>query len=81
MTLTSVSNVRKPATWHATGLISDALTVTTMDMLQQIALTKYHLQAHQHDAGTVPLVGMMDQHLKIIATPGIPTVTLGTGTD
>ena len=52
-----------------------------MDMLQQIALTKYHLQAHQQDAGTTPLVGMTNQHLGIIATPGIPTVTIGTDTD
>ena len=52
-----------------------ALTVTTMDMLQQIALTKYHLQEHQQYAD------MTDQHLSIIATPGIPTVTTGTGTD
>ena len=77
----SVSNIRKPATWHATALISDALTVTIMDTLQQIALTKYHLQAHQYDAGTTPLVGMTDQHLGIIATPGIPTMTKGRGTD
>ena len=81
MTLTSVSNVRKLATWHATALISDALTVTIMDMSQQIALTKYHLQAHQHDAGTTPLDGITDQHLRIIATPGISTVTIGTGTN
>ena len=63
------------------ALISDALTVTIMNTLQQIALTKYHLQAHQHDIGTTPLVGMTDQHLRIIATPGIPTMTIGTGTD
>ena len=81
MALTSVSNARKPATWQATALISDALTVTIMDTFQQIALTKYHLQAHQQDAGTPPLVGMTDQHLGIIATPGIPTMTIGTGTD
>ena len=79
--MTSVSNARKLATWHATALISDALTVTIMDTLQQIALTKYHLQAHWQDAGTTPLVGVTDQHLRIIATPGIPTMTTGTGTD
>ena len=77
----SVSNARKLATWHATSLISDALTVTIMDILQWIALTKYHLQAHQQDAGTTPLVGMTDQHLRIIATPGITTMTIGMGTD
>ena len=79
--MTSVSNARKLATWHAIALISDALTVTIMDMLQQIALTKYHLQAHQQDAGTTPLVSMTDQHLRIITTPGITTVTIGIGTD
>ena len=61
--MTSVSNARKLATWHAIVLISDALTVTIMDTSQQIALTKYHLQAHQHNAGTTPLVDMTDQHL------------------
>ena len=55
--MTSVSNARKLATWHAIALISDALSVTIMDTSQQIALTKYHLQAHQQDAGTTPLVG------------------------
>ena len=75
--MTSVSNARKPATWHAIVIISDALTVTIMDTLQQIALTKYHLQAHLHDA----LVDMTDQHLGIIAIPGIPTMTIETGTD
>ena len=79
--MTSVSNVRKLATWHATAPISDALTVTIMDTLQWIALSKYHLQAHQHNAGTTLLVGMTDQHLRIIATPGIPTMTIGTDTD
>ena len=79
--MTSVSNARKLATWHAIVLISYALTVTIMDTSQQIALTKYHLQAHQHDAGTTPLVDMTDQHLRIIATPGIPTMTIETGTD
>ena len=58
--MTSVSNARKLATWHAIALISDALTVMIMDTSQQIALTKYHLQAHQQDAGTTPLVGVTD---------------------
>ena len=55
--------------------------LTIMDMLQQIVLTKYHLQAHQHNAGTTPLVDMTDQHLGIIATPSIPIVTIETGRD
>ena len=79
--MTSVSNAKKLATWHALVLISDALTVTIMGTSQQIALTKYDLQTHQQDAGTTPLVGMTDQHLRIIATPGITTMTIGTGTD
>ena len=79
--MTSVFNARKLATWHATALISDDLTVTIMDTLQQIALTKYHLQAHQQDARTTPLVGMTDQCLEIITTPGIPTMTIGRGSD
>ena len=51
-----------------------------MDMLQRTALTKFHLQAHQQDAGTTTLVGMTDQLLKVIITPGITTVTIGIGT-
>ena len=39
------------------------------------SLTKYHLQANQHNAGTTPLVDMTDQHLGTIATPVIPPVT------
>ena len=76
--MTSVSNARKLATWHAIVFISDALSVTIMDTLQQIALTKYHLQAHQQEAGTRPLLGITDQHVRIIATPGITTMTIGT---
>ena len=79
--IASVSNARKLATWHTIALSSDALTVTIMDTLQQIALTKYHLQPHQQDAGTTPLVGKTDQHLRIIPTPGITTMTIGIGTD
>ena len=80
MTLTSVSNARKLATWHAIALISDALTVIIMDTSQWIALKKYHLQAHQQDTREAPLVGMTDQHLGIITTPGIITVTIGIDT-
>ena len=60
---------------------TDASTVTIMVMSQQIALTKSHLQAHQQDAGKTPLVGMTDQHLGVIITPGITTMTIGIGTD
>ena len=35
---------------------------------------------HQQDAGTTTLVGMTDQHLRVITTPGITTVTIGIGT-
>ena len=52
-----------------------------MDMLPWTALIKYHLQAHQHAAEITPPVGMIDPHLGIIATPGIPTmiIVIGTG--
>ena len=79
--MTNVSNARKLATLDVTALISDALTVTIMDTSQKIALTKYHLQAHQQDAGTTPPVGKTDQHLGTIATPGILIATMGKGTD
>ena len=77
----SVSNARKLATWHAIVPTSDASTVTIIDTLQQIALTKSHLWAHQQDAGTTPLVGVTDQCLGVIITPCITTVTIGIGTD
>ena len=51
-----------------------------MDMLLWTALIKYHLQAHQHTAETTPPVGMIDPHLGIIATLGIPTVIIGIDT-
>ena len=51
-----------------------------MATLQQIALTKSHLQAHQQDAGTATLIDMIDQHLRVIITPGITTMTIGIGT-
>ena len=76
----NVSNAKKLATWHAIALTSDALTVIIMGKLQQIALTKSHLQAHQQDAGTTTLVGVIDQHLRVIITPGITTVTIAIGT-
>ena len=79
--MASVSNARKLATWHATVPLSDVLTIMTMDMLLQIGLTKYCLQVHQHAAGTTPLVGMTDQPLGIMATPGAPTIIIGTDTD
>ena len=75
----NVSNAKKLATWHAIALTSDASTVIIMGTLQWIAPTKSHLQAHQQDAGTT-LVGMKDQHLRVITTPVITTVTIGTGT-
>ena len=76
----NVSNAKKLGTWHAIALILDALTVIIMGTLQQIALTKSHLQAHQQDTGTTTLVGMTDQNLRVKTTPGITTVTIGIGT-
>ena len=51
-----------------------------MDMLLWTALIKYHLQTHQHASEISPPVGMIDSHLGIIATPGIPTVIIEIGT-
>ena len=78
--MTSVSNARKLATWHAIVHTLDVLIVTIMDMLQQIALTRYLLQACWHDAGITPLVDVTGQHLKT-ATADILSATIETGTD
>ena len=80
MTTASVSNTRKPATWHAIVHTLDVLIVTIMDMSQQIALTRYLLQAHHHDAGITHLVDVTGHHLRT-ATPDVLTVTMETGTD
>ena len=78
--MTSVSNARKLATWHAIVHTLDVLIATIMDMLQWIALTKYLLQACQHNTEITPLVDVTDLHLGT-ATPGILTMTIETGTD
>ena len=51
-----------------------------MDMLPWTALIKYHLQAHQHATEVTPPVGMIDPHLGIIGTTGIPTMIIKIGT-
>ena len=51
-----------------------------MDMLPWTALIKYHLPAHQHSTEVTPPVGVIDPHLGIIATPGIPTMIIEIGT-
>ena len=61
--MTSVSNARKLATWHAIVHTLDVLIVTIMDTLQWIVLTKYLLQACWHDAEIIPLVDVTDSHL------------------
>ena len=78
--MTNVSNARKPATWHAIVHTLDVLIATIMVMLQWIALTRYLLQACQHNAGMTPLVGITGQHPGT-ATPDVPTKTIETGTD
>ena len=78
--MTNASNARKPATWHAIVHTLGALIAIIMVMSQWIALTRYLLQAHQHDAGITPLVGKTGQHPGT-ATPDVLTVTLETGTD
>ena len=78
--MTNVSNARKLATWHGVVHTLDVLIAIIMVMLQQIALTRYCLQACQHDAGITPLVDMTGQHPGT-ATPDILTTTIETGTD
>ena len=51
-----------------------------MDMLLWTVLIKYHLQAYQHTIEVIPPVGMIDPHQGIIATTGIPTLIIETGT-
>ena len=71
---------QETATWHAIVHTLDVLIATIMGMSQQIALTKYLLQACWHGAEITPLVDMTDQHLRT-ATPGILTMTRETDTD
>ena len=78
--MTNVSNARKPATWHTIVHTLDVLIATIMVMSQQIALTRYLLQAHRHNAGITPLVDVTGQHPGT-ATPDILTTTIETGTD
>ena len=51
-----------------------------MDLLPWTVLIKYHLQAHQHTVEVIPPVGMTDPHQGIIATTGILTMIIETGT-
>ena len=51
-----------------------------MDMLPWTVLIKYCLQAHQHTIEVIPPIGMTDPHQGIIATTGIPTMIIKTGT-
>ena len=51
-----------------------------MEMLPWNVLIKYCLQAHHHTIEVLPPVGMIDPHLGIIATTGIPAMIIGTGT-
>ena len=78
--MTSVSSARKLATWHTIVHTLDVLIATIMDSSQQIALTKYLLQAHRHDAGITPLGDVTGQHLGT-ATPDFLTTTIETDTD
>ena len=78
--MTSDSNARKPTTWYDIVHTLDVLIATIMDMSQQIALTKYLLQACWHNAGITPLVDMTSQHLGT-AIPDVLTVTIEIGTD
>ena len=77
--MTNVSNAKKLAHGMLLPSASDALTVIIMGTLQWIAPTKFHLQVHQQDAGTTTPVDVIDQHLRVIITPGITTMTIEIG--
>ena len=49
-------------------------------MSQQIALTKFHPQAYQHDAETTTLEDVIDPHLRVTITIGITTMSIEIGT-
>ena len=66
--------------WHAIVHTLDVLIATIIVMSQQIALTKYLLQACCHNAGITPLVDMTGQHSRT-AQPDILTATIETGTE
>ena len=51
-----------------------------MAILQQTALTRFHLQAYQHDAQTITLVDLIDPYLRITTTTDITTMTTEIGT-
>ena len=79
--MTSVSNAKKLATWHAIVLISDALTVTIMDIVAVDCPDKIPPSGTSAQCRDNTTSRCEDQHLGIIATPGIPTMTIETGTD
>ena len=51
-----------------------------MAILQQIALTKFHPQAYQHNTETTTPEKMIDPHLRITIAIGITTMTIKIGT-
>ena len=72
--MTGVFNVKKSAIWHTIAPIYGAMTVITMDMLPWTAQIRYHCLAHQHTAGLMPMTGVIDPPLDVIATPDVLTM-------
>ena len=72
--MTGVFNVKKLAIWHAIAPTYGAMTVIIMDMLPWTAQIRYHHLAHWHAAGLMPMTGMIDPPLDVIATPDIHTM-------
>ena len=58
----------------------DVLTVIIMAMSQWTAPTKFQPQAYQHNAETIKLIDVIDQHLRVTITIGITTLTIEIGT-
>ena len=72
--MTGVFIAKKLAIWHAIVPIYGAMTVIIMDMLPWTAQIRYHHLAHWHTAGLMPMTGVIDPPLDIIATPDVHTM-------
>ena len=77
----SVLNARNQDTPHDTALTSDAMNAKNMDIQSWIALTKYHLQAYQHNITrcieTATPGQVLDTAKKIEKGETVPDHTLG----
>ena len=76
-----VFNVKESAIWHAIAPTYSAITVIIMDMLPWTAWIRYCHLAHRHATGLIPMIGIIDPPLDIIATPDIHNMITGMDPD